>query len=70
MRRPVSFRQIDVKRAVQGAQAAGLAIGAVEITSDGTIRILTGKPEATLTPLERARAERDRRAALVDRPPK
>ncbi len=63
MTRHVPFRQIDVKRAVAGAQAAGVVIGAVEITKDGTIRILTGKPEATLTPLERARAERDRRAA-------
>jgi hypothetical protein len=34
------FRLRDVTRALRGAEAAGLPIGAVEVSQDGTIRIL------------------------------
>jgi hypothetical protein len=34
------FKQRDVTRALRGAEAAGLPIGAVEVSQDGTIRIL------------------------------
>jgi len=39
-RRRNRFRQRDVTRALRGAKAAGLPIGAVEVNQDGTIRIL------------------------------
>ena len=39
-RRPSTFRQTDVARAVKAAQAAGLAIGKVEVAPDGTIRVI------------------------------
>ena len=39
-RRPSTFRQTDVARAVKATQAAGLAIGRVEVAPDGTIRII------------------------------
>jgi hypothetical protein len=40
-RRPLSFRQADVERAVKAALSTGLAVGMVEVTQNGTIRILT-----------------------------
>ena len=40
-RRPSTFRQTDVARAVKAAQTAGLIVGTVEVTSDGTIRVIT-----------------------------
>jgi hypothetical protein len=42
-RRPSTFRQTDVARAVKAAQAAGLTVGTVEVTADGTIRVITAK---------------------------
>jgi hypothetical protein len=39
-RRRNRFRLRDVTRALRGAEAAGLPIGAVEVSQDGTIRIL------------------------------
>ena len=39
-RRPSTFRQTDVARAVKAAQSAGLAIGKVEVAPDGTIRVI------------------------------
>ena len=46
-RRISTFRQSDVARAVKAAQAAGLAIGTVEITPDGTIRLVITDTGAT-----------------------
>ena len=47
-RRPSTFRQTDVARAVKAAQAAGLTVGTVEVTADGTIRVITATaPELT-----------------------
>ena len=40
-RRPLSFRQADVERAVKAALSTGLAVGMVEVTQAGTIRIMT-----------------------------
>jgi len=35
-----TFTEAQVKRAIKGAQAAGLPIGAVEISKGGAIRII------------------------------
>jgi hypothetical protein len=39
-RSPATFTQSDVRRAIAGARRAGFEPGAVEITRDGTIRLL------------------------------
>ncbi|MEJ8474487.1 hypothetical protein [Roseibium algae] len=36
-----TFKQVDVKRAVRAVVDAGLPVDGVEITREGTIRILT-----------------------------
>jgi hypothetical protein len=41
-RRPSAFTQTDVARAVKGAREAGLVVGTVEVTPDGTIRVTVG----------------------------
>jgi len=48
-RRPSTFRQTDVARAVKAAQTAGLTVGTVEVTSDGTIRVIAANAH-DLTP--------------------
>jgi len=40
--RPARFSQSDVRRAVQGATAAGLTVARVEIDPDGRIVIVSG----------------------------
>lgn len=45
-RRPCTFRESDVRRAVRAVQAAGKEITAVEIGGDGKIRIVLGKAGA------------------------
>lgn len=37
----VTFKQSDLTRAVKAARAADLPVAGVEITRDGTIRVLT-----------------------------
>jgi hypothetical protein len=52
--RPARFKQSDVRRAIQGAMAAGLSVARVEIDRDGKIVIIVSdstRPE-TSTPLE------------------
>lgn len=39
-----TFRQRDLRLAVETAKAAGLEIGRVEIDRDGKIVVVTGKP--------------------------
>jgi hypothetical protein len=34
------FKQADMERAMRGAKASGFEIGGVEVTADGTIRLL------------------------------
>lgn len=41
-----TFRQRDLRLAVETAKAAGLEIGRVEIDRDGKIVVVTGKPQA------------------------
>ena len=43
MSRP-TFKQRDVERAIRGAQAGGLTVEAVEISAEGSIRVLTRRP--------------------------
>jgi hypothetical protein len=38
--RPAPFRQADVKRAVRGAQDAGMTVARVEIERDGRIVVI------------------------------
>ena len=45
-RRPATFTQSDVSRALKGAESAGFEVGEVQIERDGTIRLL---PKATDT---------------------
>lgn len=42
--RPSTFRETDVKRAVNAVRAAGLEIGRVEIGKDGLIAVVPSKP--------------------------
>ncbi len=52
--RAVTFRKADVARAIEAVTAKSLPIGVVEITKDGTIRILTaGAP----SPVDEEEAE-------------
>jgi hypothetical protein len=41
-----TFRQRDLRLAVETARAAGLEIGRVEIDRDGKIALVAGKPQA------------------------
>jgi hypothetical protein len=41
------FRQVDVTRALKGAEAAGFRIGRIEIDRDGKIVILSDSAPAT-----------------------
>jgi hypothetical protein len=41
-RRPATFTEADLKRAIKAAEAAGMAVGAVEIDQDGRIRVIAG----------------------------
>jgi hypothetical protein len=45
MRRPCLFKERDVTRAAKAIRAAGLDIERVEITKDGTIVVIPGKPD-------------------------
>jgi hypothetical protein len=48
-RGPSRLRQRDVRRLVEAAEAAGLAVTAVEWLADGGLRVLTGtKAQPTL----------------------
>lgn len=44
MRRPLIFKKTDVTRATIAVRAAGLEIARVEITKDGVIVVVPGKP--------------------------
>jgi hypothetical protein len=44
-RRPATFKQGDVTRALRATVAAGIEIRRVEIGADGKIVVVTGAPE-------------------------
>jgi hypothetical protein len=46
-RRPCSFKQNDVTRALRAVSAAGGAVQRIEIAPDGRIVVVMGEPEAT-----------------------
>ncbi|MCO6385018.1 hypothetical protein GTH22_20015 [Oceanicola sp. 502str15] len=62
-RGPSTFRQADVERAVKAARAAGLDVGTVEVTREGTIRVMvgasTGESAQAETPFDTWKAKRD-----------
>jgi hypothetical protein len=45
MRRPVAFKKRDVTRATRAVLEAGVEVARVQIEKDGTISVITGKPE-------------------------
>lgn len=63
VRRPSTFRQYDVERAVKAARSAGLTVGAVEVTPDGTIRVMVGtslaESQTAMTPFDKWKAHKD-----------
>jgi hypothetical protein len=63
-RRPQTFRQRDVIRAVRAATAAGLHVAALKINPQtGTIEIVTGDtPEQDSSPLDQWMAKHARQA--------
>ena len=49
-RGPCTFREVDVRRAVNAARKAGLEIAGVKVSREGDIIIVAGKPsEASAT---------------------
>jgi hypothetical protein len=44
VRRPLIFKKRDVTRATNAVRAAGLEIARIEITKDGVIVVVPGKP--------------------------
>lgn len=44
MTAPAKFKEVDVKRAVKGVQAAGVAVQRVSIDPSGKIDIVCGSP--------------------------
>lgn len=48
MTAPARVTQAQIKRAVKGALEAGLPVGCVEVTADGTIRLLPDAPKQTV----------------------
>lgn len=45
----ISFTQAQIRRVVKGAMDAGLPIGSIEVSKDGTIRILPPEPKPSAT---------------------
>ena len=61
-RAPCTFRQRDLRLAVETARAAGLEIGRVEIDRDGKIVVVTSRPPVN-DELDRELAEFEARNA-------
>ena len=65
-KRPSTFRQADVERAVKAARKAGVPVGVVEVTKDGTIRVIMAQESATRptdSPFDEWKAKRNARQA-------
>jgi len=65
MRRPSIFKKTDLTRATRAVLAAGLEIARVEVTKDGAIIVVPGKPderdEPDASPLDQWRSRRGSR---------
>jgi hypothetical protein len=57
------FRQADIARALRGARTAGIEVGAIDIMTDGTIRIVParGQEHTPSSAYEQWRASRHAR---------
>lgn len=53
MSQPPSFTQAQVRRAVKGAESAGLRVVGVTVRPDGSIRVETGEKKEFEVELER-----------------
>lgn len=64
-RRPSTFRLADVVRAVKAARAADVAIGSLEVTPEGIIRIVArlAVEQSPANPFDTWKAKRDARPA-------
>jgi hypothetical protein len=49
-RRPCLFRETDLSRAIRAVLAAGLNVARAEITKDGVISVVPGKPPEIAPP--------------------
>jgi hypothetical protein len=47
--RKLNFKKADVRRAISAAQQEGLEVGTVEIGPDGTIKLVFGTDQPTVT---------------------
>jgi hypothetical protein len=61
-RGPCAFKQRDVVRALKAIRAAGIENARLEITKDGLLIVMSGKPdEADDSPLDQWRSSRGSR---------
>jgi len=51
-RRPSTFRQMDLTRAIKGARNAGVEVARAEIAKDGKITIIIGEAGSVNTDVE------------------
>jgi hypothetical protein len=59
MRRPATFRESDILRAVKGAQKAGLCVAGIICHPDGSIEVLHGEPTSGRLPIFRNQVQHD-----------
>ena len=68
-RRPSTFRQSDVERAVKAARSSGLTVASIEVTPNGTIRVIVeaaeGESRSAVSPFDEWKAGKN--ASAVER---
>lgn len=50
-RRPATFKQADMARAIRAAKAAGVPVRGIEVDRDGKIVVLVGEPQGPAAPI-------------------